>query len=121
MGFISLAELSALIQVVIVDLVLAGDNAIVIAMAVVGLPREQRARVMVLGIAAATLLRLVFAAMTVYLLQVIGLLLAGGILLLWVSWKLWRELRAQGGPRPARLLVDRGSRRGGSNRAVEGS
>ena len=95
MGFISVAELSALIQVIIVDLVLAGDNAIVVAMAVVGLPRGQRARVMMLGIAAATLLRIVFAAMTVYLLQVIGLVLAGGILLLWVSWKLWRELRAQ--------------------------
>ena len=95
MEFISLAELSALVQVFIVDLVLAGDNAIVVAMAVVGLPREQRARVMFLGIAAATLLRVVFALMTVYLLQVIGLVLAGGILLLWVSWKLWRELRSQ--------------------------
>lgn len=95
MDFVSMAELSALVQVFIVDLVLAGDNAIVVAMAVVGLPREDRARVMVLGIAAATLLRVVFALMTVYLLQVIGLVLAGGILLLWVSWKLWRELREQ--------------------------
>ena len=95
MEFISLAELSALVQVIIVDLVLAGDNAIVVAMAVVGLPREQRARVMIVGIAAATGLRVVFALLTVYLLQVIGLVLAGGILLLWVSWKLWRELREQ--------------------------
>ena len=95
MEFISLAELSALIQVIIVDLVLAGDNAIVVAMAVVGLPREQRARVMIVGIAAATGLRVVFALLTVYLLQIIGLVLAGGILLLWVSWKLWRELREQ--------------------------
>ena len=95
MDLISMAELSALVQVILVDLVLAGDNAIVIGMAVVGLPAHQRARVMVLGIAAATALRVVFSLLTVYLLQIIGLLLAGGILLLWVSWKLWRELRAR--------------------------
>ena len=94
MELISLAELSALVQVILVDLVLAGDNAIVIGMAVVGLPAHLRARVLVFGIAAATGLRIVFALLTVYLLQIIGLLLAGGILLLWVSWKLWRELRA---------------------------
>ena len=95
MDLISLSELSALVQVILVDLVLAGDNAIVIGMAVVGLPAHQRGRVLVLGIAAATGLRVVFALLTVYLLQIIGLLLAGGILLLWVSWKLWRELRVQ--------------------------
>jgi YjbE family integral membrane protein len=93
MDFISMAELVALAQVVVVDLVLAGDNAIVVGIAVAGLPAQQRWRVMVLGIAAATLLRIVFAAFTVQLLQIIGLLLAGGLLLLWVSWKLWRELR----------------------------
>lgn len=95
MDVISLSELSALVQVILVDLVLAGDNAIVIGMAVVGLPAHLRGRVLVFGIAAATALRVVFALLTVYLLQIIGLLLAGGILLLWVSWKLWRELRAQ--------------------------
>ena len=94
MDWISLSELSALAQVVVVDLVLAGDNAVVIGLAVAGLPREQRARAMVIGIAAATLLRILFASITVQLLQVIGLLLAGGLLLLWVSWKLWRELQA---------------------------
>jgi YjbE family integral membrane protein len=94
MDFISTAELIALAQVVLVDLVLAGDNAIVVGIAVAGLPVQQRWRVMVLGIAAATLLRIVFAAFTVQLLQVIGLLLAGGLLLLWVCWKLWRELRS---------------------------
>ena len=73
-----MAELSALVQVVLVDLVLAGDNAIVVGIAVAGLPLQQRWRVMVLGIAAATLLRIVFAAFTVQLLQIIGLLLAGG-------------------------------------------
>jgi YjbE family integral membrane protein len=94
MDVISMAELSALAQVVVVDLVLAGDNAIVVGIAVAGLPAQQRWRVMVLGIAAATVLRIVFAAFTVQLLQIIGLLLAGGLLLLWVCWKLWRELRS---------------------------
>lgn len=92
---ISLAELTAFAQVVLVDLVLAGDNAIVVAMAVVGLPAGQRGRVMAIGIAAATVMRVVFALVTVELLQLIGLVLAGGVLLLWVSWKLWREIRIQ--------------------------
>src|SRR5688572_17996605 len=94
MDFVSTAELVALAQVILVDLVLAGDNAIVVGIAVAGLPKEQRWRVMVLGIAAATLLRIVFASFTVQLLEIIGLLLAGGVLLLWVCWKLWRELRS---------------------------
>jgi len=94
MDWISLSELTALAQVIVVDLVLAGDNAVVIGMAVAGLPREQRARAMVIGIAAATVLRIAFASITVQLLQIIGLLLAGGLLLLWVSWKLWREIQA---------------------------
>ena len=94
MGIVSIDELVALLQVVLVDLVLAGDNAIVVGIVVAGLPAAQRLRVMVLGIAAATILRIVFAAFTVTLLQIIGLLLAGGLLLLWVCWKLWRELRS---------------------------
>jgi len=88
-----LAELSALLQVIMVDLVLAGDNAIVVGMVAAGLPRAQRAKVILIGIAAATLLRVAFAVVTSQLLQIIGLTLAGGILLLWVCWKLWRELR----------------------------
>jgi len=76
-----------------VDLVLAGDNAIVVGMVAAGLPRAQRSRVILIGIAAATLLRVAFAVVTSQLLQIIGLTLAGGILLLWVCWKLWRELR----------------------------
>ena len=95
MDLISLTEVTAFLQVVFVDLVLAADNAIVVAMAVVGLPLEQRARVLVIGIAAATVLRVAFALLTIQLLAVLGLMLAGGILLLWVSWKLWRELKAQ--------------------------
>jgi YjbE family integral membrane protein len=90
-----LAELTALLQVIMVDLVLAGDNAIVVGIVAAGLPREQRSQVILIGIAAATLLRVAFAFVTSQILQIIGLTLAGGILLLWVCWKLWRELRQQ--------------------------
>jgi YjbE family integral membrane protein len=76
-----------------IDLVLAGDNAIVIGLAAAGLPKDQRTKVILIGIGAATLLRIVFALLTTQLLQVVGLLLAGGLLLLWVCWKMWRELR----------------------------
>ena len=86
--------LSALLQVIMIDLVLAGDNAIVIGLAAAGLPKEQRARAILIGIVAATLLRIGFASITVQLLQIIGLLLAGGLLLLWVCWKMWSELRS---------------------------
>jgi YjbE family integral membrane protein len=94
MDFVSMSELSALVKVILVDLVLAGDNAIVVGIAVAGLPANQRLKVMAFGIAVATVLRIVFATVTVQLLQVIGLLLAGGLLLLWVCWKMWRELRS---------------------------
>jgi YjbE family integral membrane protein len=87
--------LSALVQVIMIDLVLAGDNAIVIGLAAAGLPAQQRSRAILIGIGAATVLRIGFAAVTTQLLQLVGLLLAGGILLLWVCWKMWRELRAQ--------------------------
>ena len=83
----------ALFQVVMIDLVLAGDNAVVIGLAAAGLPPEQRARAVLVGIVAATVLRIIFAGLTTQLLQIIGLLLAGGILLLWVCWKMWRELQ----------------------------
>src|SRR5437879_8493532 len=86
-------SLTALFQVVMIDLVLAGDNAIVIGLAAAGLPKSQRNKAILVGIAAATLLRIGFASITVQLLQIIGLLLAGGVLLLWVCWKMWRELR----------------------------
>ncbi len=86
--------MTALAQVIGIDLVLAGDNAIVIGLAAAGLPKEMRARAILVGIIAATVLRIVFAAFTVQLLAITGLLLAGGILLLWVCWKMWRELQA---------------------------
>ncbi|MBB6010863.1 YjbE family integral membrane protein [Aquamicrobium lusatiense] len=85
--------LTALLQVIMIDLVLAGDNAIVIGLAAAGLPKEQRAKAILIGIIAATVLRIGFAAATTQLLQIVGLLLAGGVLLLWVCWKMWRELR----------------------------
>jgi YjbE family integral membrane protein len=77
-----------------IDLVLAGDNAIVIGLAAAGLPKEQRAKAILIGVIAATVLRIIFAGVTTQLLAIVGLLLAGGVLLLWVCWKMWRELRA---------------------------
>jgi YjbE family integral membrane protein len=85
--------LVALMQVIGIDLVLAGDNAIVIGLAAAGLPKEQRARAILVGIIAATVMRIGFALITTQLLAIAGLLLAGGILLLWVCWKMWRELQ----------------------------
>jgi YjbE family integral membrane protein len=82
-----------LLQVVMIDLVLAGDNAIVIGLAASGLEAKLRGRAIVIGIIAATVLRIAFAAFTIELLEIVGLLLAGGILLLWVCWKMWRDLR----------------------------
>ncbi len=105
----SASAMYALLQVVMIDLVLAGDNAIVIGLAAAGLPKEQRAKVIFIGIAAATVLRIGMALVTTQLLGVVGLLMAGGILLLWVSWKMWRELKAGGHAEEeeaARLLSD---------------
>ena len=83
-----------LFQVVLVDLVLAGDNAIVVALAASGVPAAMRQRVIFIGIAGAAITRILFALITVKLLQFPGLLLVGGLLLLWVCWNLWRDLRA---------------------------
>lgn len=83
----------ALLQVIGIDVALAGDNAIVIGLAAAGLPAAQRSRAILVGILAATVLRIGFALITTHLLAITGLVLAGGILLLWVCWKMWRELR----------------------------
>ena len=88
----------ALLQVVLIDLVMSGDNAIIIGMAVAGLPKENRGRIIFWGVAGATVLRILFAALTTELLQIIGLTLAGGLLLLWVAWRMYRELRSKGRP-----------------------
>ena len=93
MEFLYSPVMVAFFQVVMIDLVLAGDNAIVIGLAAAGLPADQRKKAILVGIIAATVLRIVFAGITTQLLQIVGLLLAGGVLLLWVCWKMWRELR----------------------------
>ena len=82
-----------MLEVILINLVLSGDNAIVIALAAAGLPTQQRNRAIAVGIVAATVLRIVFACLTVSMLKIVGLLLAGGLLLLWVCWKMWSELR----------------------------
>ncbi|KAB2864124.1 MAG: YjbE family putative metal transport protein [Bauldia sp.] len=88
-----LPAITTFFQVVLIDIALAGDNAVVIGMAAAGLSGPDRRRAIVVGIAAATVLRIAFAAAATFLLAIVGLLLAGGILLLWVCWKMWRELR----------------------------
>jgi len=89
----TLNQITALVSVVLIDLVLAGDNAIVVGMAAASLPPADRRRAIMMGIGAATILRILFAAVALQLLEIIGLALAGGVLLLWVAWKLFRELR----------------------------
>ncbi|ACE91195.1 MULTISPECIES: TerC family protein [Rhizobium] len=93
MDIFTAASLTALLQVIAIDLVLAGDNAVVIGLAAAGLEATQRRKAIIVGILAATVLRILFASVAVYLLAIVGLLLAGGLLLLWVCWKMWRELR----------------------------
>ncbi|WP_454020616.1 TerC family protein [Azospirillum sp. Marseille-Q6669] len=90
------SQLAALGQVVAIDLVLAGDNAIVVGMAAAAVPLAQRRKVIFWGIGAAIVLRIFFALITTQLLAIIGLTLAGGVLLLWVCWKMYRELRSHG-------------------------
>ena len=88
--------MAALLQVLMIDLVLAGDNAIVVGALAAGLPSEQRRKVIMIGVLAALVLRVLFALIVSQLLQIVGLILAGGLLLLWVAWKMWRELRHAG-------------------------
>src|SRR6478672_2423508 len=85
--------LAAFVQIILIDLVLAGDNAIVVGALAAGLPAEQRKKVIMIGVAAALVLRVAFALLVSQLLQVVGLVLAGGILLLWVAWRMFRELK----------------------------
>jgi len=87
---------AAFLQVLMIDLVLAGDNAIVVGALAAGLTADQRRKVILIGVLAALLLRIIFALVVTQLLQIIGLILVGGLLLLWVAWKMWRELRHQG-------------------------
>lgn len=91
-----LSQLTALVSVVLIDIVLAGDNAVVVGTAAAGLPPHQQRRVIMIGAALALVARVAFALIAVQLLAIIGLVLAGGLLLLWVAWKIWRELRHGG-------------------------
>lgn len=86
------AAFAAFLQVLMIDLVLAGDNAIVVGALAAGLPADQRRKVILIGVIAALVLRIIFALIVTQLMQVIGLILIGGLLLLWVSWKMWRDL-----------------------------
>ncbi len=102
-------ELGALAQVVLIDVTLAGDNAVVVGLAVAGLPDGQRRRAIALGIGAATAIRVGFGLIALSLLQVLGLTLAGGLLLLWVAWKMYRDIAGpsakRGGKRPPPTLA----------------
>ena len=90
---VELGAFSALVQVILIDLVLAGDNAVAVALAAAGLPAHQRRKVIVTGIALAAVLRVIFALIVAQLLKIDGLLFVGGVLLLWVAWRLAMELR----------------------------
>ncbi|HPF22002.1 MAG TPA: TerC family protein [Hyphomonas sp.] len=94
---ISAEFIQAFFAVVAIDLVLAGDNAVVIGLAAAGLEKQQRGKAILIGIIAATVLRIAFALVAAELLLIVGLLFAGGVLLLWVAWKMWRELREGAG------------------------
>jgi YjbE family integral membrane protein len=94
MELFTAAGFAALIEVIAINLVLSGDNAIVIGLAAAGLPADLRKKAILFGIGAATVLRLIFAVIATYLLAIKGLQLAGGLLLAWVCWKMWSELRA---------------------------
>jgi YjbE family integral membrane protein len=98
-----------LAQVLFIDLVLAGDNAIVVGMAAAGLPAEQRRRAIFWGIIAATVMRIGFAAITAQLLAIVGITLAGGVLLLWVCWKMFRELRSNHHEAPDEAVAEAGA------------
>ena len=93
LDFLSAGSFGAFLQVIAIDLVLAGDNAVVIGMAAMGLPPVMRRKAILIGIGAATVLRILFAIIATQLLAFTGLLLAGGFLLLWVCFKMWQELR----------------------------
>lgn len=95
-SMITPAAITAFLEILAIDIVLAGDNAIVVGALAAGLPSEQRRKVIMIGVLAALVLRIAFALLVTQLLQIVGLVLAGGILLLWVAWKMYRELRHKG-------------------------
>lgn len=86
-----LPDMVPLVSVIVIDQLLAGDNAIVVGLIAARIPAERRRQVIVIGIVVAMVCRITFAALAVQLLAIVGLLLAGGLLLLWVAWKMWRD------------------------------
>jgi YjbE family integral membrane protein len=92
-GLITAGALAAFFEILFIDIVLAGDNAIVVGALAAGLPADQRKKVILIGVLAALVLRIIFALLVTQLLQIVGLVLAGGILLLWVAWRMYREIR----------------------------
>ena len=92
MDMISASAFAAFLQILFIDIVLAGDNAIVVGALAAGLPAAQRRKVILVGVLAALVLRIAFALLVTQLLQIVGLILAGGILLLWVAWRMYREI-----------------------------
>jgi len=114
-------ELIALGQVLLIDLVLAGDNAIVVGMAAAGLPAEQRRKAIFWGIVAATIMRIGFAAVTTQLLAIVGLTLAGGILLLWVCYKMFRELQRGHQPEVSEAELQQSETAPGERKTLKGA
>jgi YjbE family integral membrane protein len=92
-SFVTPAAIAAFFEILMIDIVLAGDNAIVVGALAAGLPAAQRKKVILIGVLAALVLRIAFALVVSQLLQIVGLVLAGGILLLWVAWRMYREIR----------------------------
>lgn len=87
------ADIAALLQVILIDLALAGDNAVAVGLAASALPSQQQRRAIFWGIAMALVLRIAFAGITIQLLAIPGLLLMGGLLLFWVAWRMWQDLQ----------------------------
>lgn len=88
-----IADVAALVQVVLLDLALAGDNAVAVGLAAAALPEKQQRTAIFWGILMALVLRILFAGATIHLLAIKGLLLVGGLLLFWVAWRMWEDLR----------------------------
>ena len=100
------AAFSAFLQVLMIDIVLAGDNAIVVGALAAGLPAEQRKKVIFIGVMAALVLRIVFALVVTQLMAIVGLIFIGGLLLVWVAWRMWRDLRDHGGESPGSAEIE---------------
>jgi YjbE family integral membrane protein len=104
-AMITPAAIAAFFEILAIDIVLAGDNAIVVGALAAGLPAAERRKVIMIGVLAALVLRIAFALLVTQLLQIVGLVLAGGILLLWVAWRMYRELRHEGESKGSEEIV----------------